>query len=145
MKRLIVLLGATIVFVSLPLLEASGEGQIVHYRGPDGSISTESVANAGVMKDRAQTQGYVTLWLTFDFPLNVNFAEMTPDEISAQEASVSAGLDIILDPLIQRNKVWHPATGKFVRGAGCVVRATVAGLNQLLHDERILQITALDD
>ena len=137
------LIGLLLASLLTPL-SVSGES-IVYYRDFDGSVNAASKVYSKQMKQIAAKNGYVTLWLTIDYPVNVNFESMTPEELAEQEAEISAEIDTILNPLIERNKVWHPATGKFVKGPGCVVRATTAGLVHLLKDERILQITAMDD
>lgn len=118
---------------------------IVVFRNSNGELGGASNANAKIMKQRIREDGFVTLWLTLDFPFNVNMGEMTQQEIDEQAERVSAEFDVVLDPLVDEGIVWHPRTGKFVKGPGCVVRANGKGLKHLLRDERILQLTALNE
>ena len=118
------------------------ERPLIYYWEPDGTISEQSRENAQEMRDVAKEQGYVTLWLVLNYPFNVYFDDMSPEEIAEQRANVAQGFQEILTPLIAAGEVWNRSDGPYIRGPGIAVRATDKGLRSLLRDTRILQITA---
>jgi len=138
-----------ILFFSLIALtvtaSATGDQILTHYRGSDGKVTHQSKANAQIMHHIARDQGHVTLWLTLNYPFNFYFDELTPEEIAAQELAVAEGFDELLDPHVQDGDVWHRSAGPFIMGPGIAVRATGKGLKNLLKDDRLLQIVAIED
>jgi len=115
------------------------------YRDASGHLTPESRHAAKRMTRTAAQNGYVTLWLTLDYEINLYLDEETDqDAIAAQNAAIRTGLDEVLSPMIARGAVWHPESGPLIQGPGCTVRATVAGLRRLISDERIIQIVGVD-
>ena len=120
------------------------DGATIFYRDGSGAITNESRQHASTMRDIAEEQGFVTLWVLFDLPLPPNPHNMTEEEMAAQETLVKSYADEVLGPMVSTNKVWHPEAGPMVWGLACKVRATNPGLSALFNDERIIQIVALD-
>jgi len=115
------------------------------YRDAHGHLTPESKVAAKQMTRMAAHNGYVTLWLTLDYEINLYLDKETEQEaIAAQNAAIRAGLDEVLSPMVARGAVWHPEAGPLIQGPGCTVRATVAGLRRLIRDERIIQIVGVD-
>ena len=133
--------------LSLGVLDDSpafGNQILAHYRGPDGMVTTQSKSNAQIMHQIAKDQGHVTLWLTLNYPFNYYFDELTPEEIAEQEIEVVQGFNEILDPLVEDEDVWHRSAGPYIMGPGIAVRATDKGLRELLKDERLFQVVAIE-
>ena len=123
---------------------ASAGDTYAFYRNAQGHVSEESERQGRLMMQFARRNGQITLWLVLRYPYNVNVEAMTPDEVVEQERQVATGFDDILNPLLERGHAWHPSFGPVIKGPGCTVRATEEGLNSLLADKRIIQITTLD-
>ena len=135
---------ATCVFClcSVSFFASANEDQpLVFYRDGAGDISKQSKNDAVLMRQIAAQDGYITIWLLAGYPFNVYIDEMTDEEIGAQRSAVATEFAEILDPLVAGGSVRHPKAGPFIKGPGCLVRATVSGLNALLKDDRIVQIT----
>jgi hypothetical protein len=135
---------AAVLTVGFAFLSPSygDERPLVYYWQPDGTISDQSKDNAKDMRELAKEHGYVTLWLVLNYPFNVYFEDMSPEEIAEQSAHVAQGFQEVLAPLIATGDVWHRTEGPYIRGPGIAVRATDKGLRSLLGDTRIRQITA---
>ena len=141
-KKTAICLSLLAAALAISSLSYAGNPILVYYWEPDGSISEQSKDNAMEMRNIAKEQGYVTLWLVLNYPFNVYFDEMTPEEIAEQQQNVALGFEEILDPLVASGDVWHRTEGPFIKGPGIAVRATDKGLRSLLRDDRILQISA---
>jgi len=135
---------ATSLFLlcSVSFFASASEGKpLVFYRDSAGAVSKQSKNDAVEMRKVAAQDGYITIWLLADYPFNVYRTEMTDEEIDAQRNGVASEFAEILDPLVADGRVHYPKAGPLIKGPGCLVRDTVSGLNALLNDERIVQIT----
>ena len=123
---------------------AQSPDPIVFYRDGNGDVNSASMADARVMARIARRQGYVTLFVTSDFPFNLNFDELTQEEIEDQNNRAADYMAETLAEAIASGHVWLPPEGQNVFGPGCRVQATPAGLRALLRDERLVQVVATD-
>ena len=114
---------------------------LVYYRDATGHVTQNSKDTAKRLAQTARKAGQVKLWLTLDYPFNIYFDEMTPEEIAAQEQAVSEGMNEILAPLLRQQHVKFVSGGPTFYGPTVGVWATPGGLRRLLTDERILQIS----
>jgi len=146
MKNLQMLTLAYLICLSLlPAISGAQDGDpIIFYRDGNGEVNRASQADAKVMARIARRQGYINLFLTSDFPFNLNFDEMTPDEIEDQNNRAADYLADTLSAAIASGLVWHPPEGETVYGPGCKVQAAPTGLRVLLRDERFVQVVALE-
>ncbi len=137
-----------LIYVSVLLLASQALAQEKHtysfYRDGDGSVSAHAKDQAELMLRYAKEHGQITLWLTLNYSYNVDFENMTPQELNTQETEVAQRLNEILAPLLSRGDAWHPDSGVFIRGPGCTVRVTAKGLKRLLRDGRLYQISSFD-
>jgi len=136
--RLIVCL---LVLFFIPQTYGQEQETYAFYRNAEGEVSKFSKDQAKQMLNYAKEHGQITLWLVLNYPYNVDFGNMTPEEINTQKAEVAQGFSKLLAPLISSGDAWHPPSGVYIRGPGCTVRANAKGLKQLLDDERLFQIT----
>jgi len=65
---------------------------------------------------------------------------MSPEQAQNQTTKVQAAFIELLQPMIADGDVWEPAGGSYIRGPGCLVRATKKGLRKLVNDERLIQV-----
>ena len=115
------------------------------YRDARGHITPKSKEAAKAMTKIASHNGHITLWLTLNYPFNTYFDPNTEQAaIEAQNQDVRDGFSELLDPMVSTGAVWHPQAGPFIKGPGCYVRATVAGLRRLIKDDRLLQVVAVE-
>lgn len=137
-----------ICLICVPLLPAISCAQdtdpIIFYRHGNGDVNKDSKADARVMARIARRQGYVNLFVTSDFQFNLNFDEMTPEEIEDQNNRAADYMADTLAEVIASGHVWLPPEGQNVFGPGCRVQATPTGLSRLLRDERLVQVVATD-
>ena len=140
-RSLFLLIMAISVLAIAPSVDAANK-PLVYYWAPDGSVSEQSRDSAKEMRAIAREHGFVTVMLLLNYPFNSYVDQMTPAQIAAQESEVAQLFDEILAPLVSSGDVWHPSSGRYIRGPGIAVRATDKGLRQLFTDSRILQITA---
>jgi hypothetical protein len=139
--RLVVCLS---VLLFIPQTFAQEHETYAFYRNAEGEVSQFSKDQAKQMLKYAKEHGQITLWLVLNYPYNVDFENMTSEEINTQKAEVSQGFNELLEPLMSSGDVWHPLSGVYIRGPGCTVRANSKGLKQLLDDQRLFQITTYD-
>lgn len=114
------------------------------YRNAEGEVSQFAEEQAQQMILYAKEHGQITLWLVLNYPFRVDWANMTPQELSAQKAEITQRFGELLGPLVSSGDAWHPPSGVFIRGPGCTVRVTAKGLKRLLKDQRLFQITTFD-
>ena len=131
-----------IVFI-LGFAETNAEnehGNINIYRSADGQLTPDSLKNAELLENKAESQGYVILWLTANVPFNPNDDELSPTQAAAQDIQVREKFREILQPLIVAGLVWHDPARPNVEGPGCLVRANASGLARLVNDTRLRHI-----
>lgn len=131
------IVGASVVVSTSNLVahaasEEHGTPWVVHLTA-DGSLTSESRQAAVKIRQKAADAGYITLWLLPNSDDGWNPTNLT-DEQHAQNCAE------ILWPLVDRKIVWHPPGGPNNSGPVCLVRASVAGVDLLLQDERLAQI-----
>ena len=119
----------------------ANEVPVTFHRDADGKVTKQSKVNAKIMKDRANQDGHVVLWLVLNYEYNLYPEQMTAEEIAAQEAAVATGFAEVLDPLVSAGVATYPKDGPLIRGPGSAVKVTKRGLMRLLQDERILQMS----
>lgn len=146
MKKLRLLSLVCLIWVPLfPAISCAQDADpIIFYRDGNGDVNDDSRADAKVMAHIARRQGYVNLFVTSDFQFNLNFDEMTPEEIDDQNNRAADYMADILAEAIASGHVWLPLEGQNVFGPGCRVHATPTGLNALLRDRRLVQVVATD-
>jgi hypothetical protein len=109
-----------------------GTPWVVH-RTVDGQLTPESRQVAVKMRQKAVSEGHITLWLLPNYEGEWNPEEVT-DEQHAQNCAE------ILQQLISQGHVWHPRGEPINHGPVCLVRASTAGVSILLQDDRFQQI-----
>jgi hypothetical protein len=122
----------------------TGSAGLIVYRDSNGHLTHASKRSAKQMVQLADQNSHITLWLTLNYPFVMFVDETAENAIEAQNRAIRHGFGEILDPLVARGLVWHPKSGSYFKGPGCTVRATVAGLRELIADDRILQIVAVE-
>lgn len=140
-----IFLGSLLIVFLFPTVETQAELGLTAYRDLSGELTSQSKKNASAMTRLAAKNGHITILLMLNYPFNIYLDQMTESELKAQEEGVRNGFAEVLDALVANKKVWYPESGPYISGPSCTVRATVAGLQQLVHDERILQIVAFDE
>lgn len=126
-------------FVTIPSslmaqsVSEDSEPSWVVYRGSDGEITADSKPSARKMIKKAAQDGYISLWLIIDHGMDIRTV-LYDDERFAPECIE------ILKPMVNRGVVWHPTQGPTNTGPICFVRASAAGLNMLLQEQRFRQI-----
>lgn len=141
----VIKLATVMIGLAMGATSFAEQAPLTIYRDMYGELTPESKAVIKDFQRLARRQGYITLWLTLDYEINLYLDEATQqDEVAAQNATIRKSFEEILTPLEVKNRVWYPIAGPYYRGPGTLIRANVAGLNRLVRDDRLLQIVATD-
>lgn len=122
----------------------ANEVPVTFHRDADGKVTKQSKVNAKIMKDRANQNGHVVLWLVLNYEYNLYPEQMSTEEIAAQNAAVVKGFAEVLDPIVSTGDASYPQEGPLIRGPGSAVKVTNNGLKLLLKDDRILQMSLVE-
>lgn len=149
MKQLFLAISLMVVF-NTPMVEhaeaqsATASPALIVYRDSNGQLTPASRRSIGQMLRLANQKGFINLSLTLNYPIDVDIDKNAVARIEVQKQAIRIHYEAILNPLIARGSVWHTKTGPVYVGPGCTVHANADGLEQLIADERILQIVAVE-
>ena len=126
-----------------PMAQAQQESLAIGvYRDTAGVLYETTPNSRQIIEEQAKRNGYVTLWLTLNLEYDVYLdPETQQDEIVAQDLNVANIYEYILSEYVARGAVWHPKTGPFIRGPGCMIRAKKQAVKKLFGEEKLNQIT----
>lgn len=105
---------------------------VVH-KTVDGRLTPESKGAAVKMRQKAASQGHITLWL---LPRSADGWD--PSRLTDEQHALSCAE--ILQPLVRQGHVWHPGDEPINYGSICLVRASAAGVALLLRHASLEQI-----
>lgn len=117
---------------------------LIVYRDSSGELTPASKRSIGEMVRLANQNCFINLSLTLNYPIDLDIDKNALAEIKAQKQAIRTNFEEVLNPLIARGSVWHTKSGPVYVGPGCSVHANADGLRQLIADDRILQIVAVE-
>lgn len=137
---------AALLIVGCAVQAEAEQAPFTIYRNAEGSLTKSSHQAVGEIRSIAGEQGYITLWLTVDYPVNLYLDPLTQGAaIATQNDEIRVAFDAILAPLVASGGVWFPSIGPIYRGPGTLVRATKGAFRTLVRDQRLVQIVAVPD
>ncbi len=132
----------SIRFPILALILATSVGWAVEfielnaYRDVNGEYTAVSVGNLKTMARVANAEGHIDLWVTFDMDFTGDPAQRTR-KVVQQEAQVKQQLiNDVITPL-GRHAILLEVPAGLTEAPGCLVRATLAGLQRLVKSENV--------
>ena len=140
-----IIIFSTAIWLATGAVSFAEQAPLTIYRDLAGNLTAESKEAAKDIRRIAQRQGYVTLWLTLNYEIDLYLDETTQQaEIAAQNQAIRGAFEEILSPMAHQGAIWYPEAGPYFQGPGTVIRANVAGLRRLIRDERIIQIVGME-
>lgn len=113
------------------------------FRNKSGDLTSQSQENSKLLLRLAQQNSGINVWITFNIPVETDISKRTPRVIAEQRRNGTEAYRRLIKPLVKKGWVVTIGETDFGRAPGCMLRADVRGLQELISNREIIQIISV--